>query len=412
MTGGSGMTAKSVVTTYETVVQSASPMVPGSAVLTPLGGGGGGGGGSLGAGKATPALRGVSAQGRERAAAAAAAAAASQLARPDTTDTGGGGAMDSGTSYIALMETLRQYPNSTEFVYLSRVDMSKDSTNYNPYALEMVPFNAADPNDFYTMSVHGITHFVDGSNADFTTLDQWEREFQLFNAMRQLNVFKRFRKWKGFSVWRGTVRSTKIRRAQTVLEKTLFQLNPVFQKSITEVRRLCFDLSYLRLSKLKIGQLCTLDEFVNAQRDVREEVIDKLAAFGTTTIATVDEACQAALDALEQRLNDFYGKSGGEITEMAPAAGTAGESAQYAYTVAAARRSEQRKLLCFVKMTDYMICDTLHEVLIESVSDILKATGQCPKEDFEMPLPPYRLKKVAGARWGCCTVQLLNAVDP
>jgi dynein heavy chain len=29
--------------------------------------------------------------------------------------------------------------------------------------------------------------------------------------------------------------------------------------------------------------------------------------------------------------------------------------------VAAARRSEQRKLLCFVKMADYMICDTLHE---------------------------------------------------
>ena len=30
-----------------------------------------------------------------------------------------------------------------------------DSTDYNPYALEMVPFSAVDPNDFYTMSVHG-----------------------------------------------------------------------------------------------------------------------------------------------------------------------------------------------------------------------------------------------------------------
>jgi len=31
----------------------------------------------------------------------------------------------------------------------------RDSTDYNPYALEMVPFSAVDPNDFYTMSVHG-----------------------------------------------------------------------------------------------------------------------------------------------------------------------------------------------------------------------------------------------------------------
>jgi dynein heavy chain len=58
---------------------------------------------------------------------------------------------------------------------------------------------------------------VDGSNADFTTLDQWERESQLFNAMRVLNVFKQFRAWKGFSVWRGTVRSTKVGRCNFTL---------------------------------------------------------------------------------------------------------------------------------------------------------------------------------------------------
>eukprot|EP00740_Mantoniella_antarctica_P014742 CAMPEP_0181370738 /NCGR_PEP_ID=MMETSP1106-20121128/13611_1 /TAXON_ID=81844 /ORGANISM="Mantoniella antarctica, Strain SL-175" /LENGTH=346 /DNA_ID=CAMNT_0023487601 /DNA_START=27 /DNA_END=1064 /DNA_ORIENTATION=- len=285
--GGAGsLMGRSVVSSYETVVQSASPVTPGNAVLTPLGGGstkrgrfGDGGGGHV---ERTPALRGVSAQGRERAAAATAAAAQHpQSHRPSTVGTDGGA--EDGTSYIALMDTLRQYPNSTEFVYLSRLD--KDSTDYNPYALEMVPFKAVDPKDYYTMSVHGVTHFVDGSNADFTTLDQWEREFQLFSAMMRLNVFSQFRKWKGFSVWRGTVRSTKIRRAQTVLEKTLFQLNPVFQKSITEVRRLCFDLSYLRLSKLRVGQLCTLEEFSTAQGNVREEVISKLEVFGTTTIA-------------------------------------------------------------------------------------------------------------------------------
>jgi len=66
------------------------------------------------------------------------------------------------------------------------------------------------------------------------------------------------------------------------------------------VRRLCFDLSYLRLTQLKTGELCTLDEFVAAQQGQLDSVTERLQSFGTTTIATVDQACTAALDLLEQ----------------------------------------------------------------------------------------------------------------
>ena len=34
----------------------------------------------------------------------------------------------------------------------------------------------------------------------------------------------------------------------------------------------------------------------------------------------------------------------------------------YSYTIAAARRSEKRRLLCFVRMVDYMSCSVLKEV--------------------------------------------------
>jgi hypothetical protein len=96
-----------------------------------------------------------------------------------------------GTAYIGLAYALRQYPNSTEFVYLRRLD--KDPTSYNPYALDVVPFAAVDPNDFYTMSVRGVTHYINGFTADFTNLDQWEREYQLFNAMCTLHVFNKYK---------------------------------------------------------------------------------------------------------------------------------------------------------------------------------------------------------------------------
>lgn len=42
--------------------------------------------------------------------------------------------------------------------------------------------------------------------------------------------------------------------------------------------------------------------------------------------------------------------------------------------MAAARRSEQRRLLSFVRMVDLMISDTLHTCLVASVSELLQAT--------------------------------------
>eukprot|EP00976_Prorocentrum_cordatum_P096448 1190568-Prorocentrum_minimum.AAC.7 len=70
--------------------------------------------------------------------------------------------------------------------------------SYNPYALDVVPFTAVEPNDFYTMSVRGVTHYINGITADFTNLDQWEREYQLFNAMCTLTVFNKYKAWCAF----------------------------------------------------------------------------------------------------------------------------------------------------------------------------------------------------------------------
>ncbi len=42
-------------------------------------------------------------------------------------------------------------------------------------------------------------------------------------------------------------------------------------------------------------------------------------------------------------------------------------AAEFAYTVKAVRRSEQRRLVSFVRMADYRVADTLRTVLLESV---------------------------------------------
>lgn len=50
----------------------------------------------------------------------------------------------------------------------------------------------------------------------------------------------------------------------------------------------------------------------------------------------------------------------------------------FAYTIAAARRSEQRRLLAYVRMSDYMVCDTLHTVLLETCRELLEVVRHVP----------------------------------
>ena len=45
------------------------------------------------------------------------------------------------------------------------------------------------------MSRAGVTHFYQ-TETDFTSLDQWEREYFLFTKMMEIPFFRRFRMWK------------------------------------------------------------------------------------------------------------------------------------------------------------------------------------------------------------------------
>jgi hypothetical protein len=93
-----------------------------------------------------------------------------------------------------LIQTLRDYPNTKDFVYLRRIDRSP--TEYNPYALRVVSFDDIGSGEFYTLSVNGITFYCSSVEGDFTELQQWERELRVFNALKQLRLWRLFRTWK------------------------------------------------------------------------------------------------------------------------------------------------------------------------------------------------------------------------
>lgn len=66
-----------------------------------------------------------------------------------------------------LIFTLRDFPTTEDFVYLRR--FKRWPADCNPYALEVVQFADIDQANYYTMSVRGITHYIDGVNAEFAS---------------------------------------------------------------------------------------------------------------------------------------------------------------------------------------------------------------------------------------------------
>ena len=112
----------------------------------------------------------------------------------------------------------------------------------------------------------------------------------------------------------------------------------------------------------------------------------ELAKFGLETYEIVKGACTDDFDKLEERLEDFHhlqettdmevGTSHGKTvshtstrplkrTQTAKLDKTKGSD--FAYTISAARRTEKRRLQNYLRMSDYIICDTLYTVLLESV---------------------------------------------
>eukprot|EP01048_Picozoa_sp_COSAG05_P020328 COSAG05_NODE_3428_length_2072_cov_3.125697_2_plen_259_part_01 len=208
--------------------------------------------------------------------------------------------------------------------------------------------------------------------------EQWQREYYLFNEILHIRLFRVYRIWKAFKVWRTYVRDFKMRVHSKSLEEKLFFLNGIFQRSLLEVRKLCTDVAFgedrLRLQRLESTKSHSLEAFVEAQEGQSKEVVTELGRFNRLCLASVEQACSDTLVALEARLSNSSGF--GDGAEAAHA--SSGDEAQqqvvehFSYTVLAAKRAEHRKLHHFIRLADYVIRDTLHTMVVTSAHDLLQ----------------------------------------
>jgi hypothetical protein len=223
---------------------------------------------------------------------------------------------DAGQAYVAMLpdernplkavQRLRQNPDSTEFVYM-RPFFVDESTPLNPYHLEIVPHHDIDEKNFFTLSSFGVTHLLNGT-PEFTELEQWKREHYLFNAISKIPVFRMFRVWKSYKVWRDSVRYGKMRKCGKALQKNLFWMDPTFQTALLEIRGMCMELKTHKLLNFSPGVLYTLEQFDESQNAQRAKITQELQDFWARAIEVVRCACVQTLESLEENL--FGGRGG------------------------------------------------------------------------------------------------------
>jgi hypothetical protein len=76
------------------------------------------------------------------------------------------------------------------FFYLSKANL-----NTRAYDLQLISQEAVDKNQYYTISKEGLT-LHRGSDSEFTSLSQWEREYSLFHQISVIPFFRQYRRWK------------------------------------------------------------------------------------------------------------------------------------------------------------------------------------------------------------------------
>jgi hypothetical protein len=191
------------------------------------------------------------------------------------------------------------------FLYLSRKISSgagPDGTmetmsghSGNAYDLCVVGHDGINLKDYYTFSRAGVTHFVGkGGDSEFTSLEQWEREYRLFGQLYSIPFFSKYRTWKSFTVWKKGVRRDKADTAAKSLKGGLFMMNPILRVSLLRLRRLCVEVNEWKLFEYDPAKTYDLDEFVELQvcaatlmALLRSSLLHRPVAFVVSAVAAV-----------------------------------------------------------------------------------------------------------------------------
>jgi len=296
-------------------------------------------------------------------------------------------AEDAPTEPSAALQVVARFRNTAvntpkEFTYLmTRPRGIRDL--YNPYDLVVVSHKEVDPKRYFTISATGVTKFDDGES-EFIDLKAWEREHRIYHKLVSLNVFKLYKKWKGFGVWRKLVRRTKIQSYKSHLNDNLFLLHPDLSKPLRLVRSHC--LSFQTETMYEMTDVCrTLQQYSDAHEKQQDRTRKMLDHELNIIKGIIDRACKEAM-ATSTEARDRETAAGAAATadatknkrgakhRLGVEAGAGREAAQQAghkpsYIELSQKRAVCRRLTNYIRLCDYLVITSLSTLCMKALRD-------------------------------------------
>ncbi len=105
------------------------------------------------------------------------------------------------------------------------------------YDFKVVPYEECrNEPEYMTVSQRGIVHVVSGE-AQFKSIQEFEREARIFKEIKEIDFFKKYRTWKTFSAWKTLMRRTMIFKTSDFLNRELFVLDPELSRPLLDIRK-------------------------------------------------------------------------------------------------------------------------------------------------------------------------------
>eukprot|EP01039_Chlorochromonas_danica_P005727 gene5727-6311_t len=221
------------------------------------------------------------------------------------------------------------------------------------YDLELISLDQVDKNAYFTLSKEGVTQFRHKVST-FTGLAQWEREYRLFHKIANINFFRKYKRWKAFTVWRKNLRQGKMTLASESVEANLFLFSPPLRKALLAVRNMTYPLVSLGMLSLPKNQIFDLEDFVRAQALVHDELRVKLRVLSGSVLTTVRSACDEVVDQF-LKINNIAANHKMTFMERA------------------ALRAECKKLTRFLRMMDIVMADFLKTMVHDAIFKMVEA---------------------------------------
>jgi dynein heavy chain len=308
-----------------------------------------------------------------------------------------------------------------EFAYLNYADIPTP----NSYCLIPVLPTEVDPQDYFTLSLDGLTYFKNGCGK-FLPITQWLREIVLYRRVGEIHFFNQFLKIYSFrSLWKSAViRKNSI--ASAFLDKRYLIASRHFKIIASDIRLLALEIKQVKLVDLAFGYPMTLDQFLEKQSVHIMKLRDTFADINARARNIIATACENAYAAsqeigsltqaaysLDSYMTQYVKKNKSDNKKTAkrpsnkPEAVVSDDDAHH-YTRLAAIRSCCRRITKFIRACDLQFIQALLECVRASATQFVQFWLSTPAQrclavdfmiDHFVPAPDFFFSQVFKA-WG------------